>query len=360
MHFILLDGYRGIAAVIVLIFHALVALRYKELMPFGSLAVDFFYCLSGFVICHSYQNRLKNSMSLPDFMRIRIIRLYPMIAIGLIIGLMFFILRLILSHKWERLAPGIGAFLLNAFLLPSPFTQLANGAAWPLNGAHWSLSFEMLANALFAALLVRLSKSAFYGLTLFSFIVLVYFALQLPEFDIGWGWADLWFGVIRVMFPFMAGVLIYWSHIQNREKTQLKSPFFGLILGLGLGLSLIAPSILIPKSWYSILFIGFISPALIYLGAAYTPTDKQANIFKKLGELSFPLYAIHLPLIRFTQGFAERGFPDNEMYRVVLVLSSALISIPLALFCQKHLEPKLKTQLQKIMAGAPRPASVSK
>lgn len=350
MHFILLDGYRGIAAIIVLIFHGAIALRHKDLIPFGGLAVDFFYCLSGFVICHAYESRLKAGMGVTEFMRVRIIRLYPMVAVGLIIGFLFFILKLILSHKWERLLPGIGSFILNAVFLPSPFTELANGASWPLNGTHWSLCFELLANILFAAVLVRFSKATFSALTIIAFIVLAYFAVRVPEFDIGWGWHDLWFGVIRVMFPFMAGVTIYWLHQLIQLKTR--SPISGLTLITLLCLSLTVQNGFLPNNWYPILFVGAIAPTLIYIGAGYKPTEKQSYFLNKLGNLSYPLYAIHLPLVRFAQGIGERGFPENETYRIALVVISCIASIPLALACQRLFENPLKAALRKVLGQA--------
>ena len=347
MHFILLDGYRGIAAIIVLLFHGAIATRHKDLIPYGGLAVDFFYCLSGFVISHSYEKRLKAGMSLFEFMRVRIIRLYPMVAVGLAIGFLFFFLKLILTQKWERLLPGLWSLMLNAAFLPSPFTELANGAAWPLNGTHWSLCFELLANVLFAAVLVHFSKRFFSILTVAAFSLLAYCATRVPEFDIGWGWNDLWFGVIRVIFPFMAGVAIYWLH--QYTQPRIKSHIHGaLLIGL-LCTSLTIRDSLLPNNWYPVIFVGAIAPTLIYLGAGYTPTEPQSRFLTKLGALSYPLYAIHLPLVRFAQGIGERGFPENEMYRTALVLISCIISIPLALACQRFFEAPLKEIVKKLL-----------
>jgi len=50
------------------------------------LAVDFFFLLSGFVIAAAYERRLTDGMSLPAFARIRLIRLYPLILLGLLLG----------------------------------------------------------------------------------------------------------------------------------------------------------------------------------------------------------------------------------------------------------------------------------
>ena len=75
--FVSLDGLRGIAAIAVMLFH--VSLGY---MPGGSLAVDFFFCLSGFVIALAFGKRFANGLSFRAFAKARFARLYPMMFIG--------------------------------------------------------------------------------------------------------------------------------------------------------------------------------------------------------------------------------------------------------------------------------------
>ena len=86
-HFEILDGLRGVAALVVLVFHVFEVFAggdHKKLMfNHGYLAVDFFFLLSGFVIAHAYDNRW-NTMSLADFAKRRLIRLHPMIIIGML------------------------------------------------------------------------------------------------------------------------------------------------------------------------------------------------------------------------------------------------------------------------------------
>ena len=60
-HFEILDGLRGLAAVVVVIFHFMeIAITdyNKNFISHGYLAVDFFFCLSGFVITYAYDNRI--------------------------------------------------------------------------------------------------------------------------------------------------------------------------------------------------------------------------------------------------------------------------------------------------------------
>ncbi|WP_044531373.1 acyltransferase family protein, partial [Herbaspirillum sp. B65] len=75
-HFLTLDGFRGIAAILVVLRHTT---PYFGDNPFFSsyLAVDLFFLLSGAVVARSYEHRLQQDMSLRQFMWIRLLRLYP-------------------------------------------------------------------------------------------------------------------------------------------------------------------------------------------------------------------------------------------------------------------------------------------
>jgi peptidoglycan/LPS O-acetylase OafA/YrhL len=59
------------------------------LLPEAYLAVDFFFLLSGVVVAHAYERRLKAGQTL-DYMLKRAVRLYPMILIGAALGALFY------------------------------------------------------------------------------------------------------------------------------------------------------------------------------------------------------------------------------------------------------------------------------
>lgn len=92
-HYQILDGLRGVAAVIVVLFHILEAHalgnRTEQIINHGYLAVDFFFLLSGFVISYAYDDRW-GKMTLKDFFLRRIIRLHPMIIVGSLTGALMF------------------------------------------------------------------------------------------------------------------------------------------------------------------------------------------------------------------------------------------------------------------------------
>src|SRR6478609_5982460 len=87
-HYQILDGLRGVAAIIVVFFHLaepLAGSHLDNVVNHGYLAVDFFFLLSGFVIGYAYDDRW-NKMTVGDFFKRRLIRLQPMVIIGMIIG----------------------------------------------------------------------------------------------------------------------------------------------------------------------------------------------------------------------------------------------------------------------------------
>lgn len=206
-HFVVLDGMRGIAAIAVAWFHASqLFVGEHSVLNTPALAVDFFFCLSGFVVAYAYGSRLDAGMSIAEFAARRAIRLYPMIFLGA--GLGGAVLMMGALHR-----DGIGlntiAEVASAFLL-IPAGLFFGAQAFPTNNPIWSLFFEFVANAVYAkssgrslgVLTVVLAASA-------SALVLVsYFYGGLT--GIGFeGWRSFTLGFVRVCYPFLAGVLIF-------------------------------------------------------------------------------------------------------------------------------------------------------
>ena len=168
-HYEILDGLRGVAALMVIIFHLFEAHsggnHLVQIINHGYLAVDFFFMLSGFVIGYAYDDRW-DRMTLGTFFKRRIIRLHPMVIMGSIVGAVFFYFQ-----KSELCFPQIAdtpvwmLLLLMVWgftLLPLPLKWDVRG--WtemhPLNGPAWSLYYEYIANIFYAIFVRRFSKTA--------------------------------------------------------------------------------------------------------------------------------------------------------------------------------------------------------
>src|ERR1700759_3427100 len=99
-HFEILDGLRGIAALAIVMFHFMewVYTDYsRNFIGHGFLAVDFFFCLSGFVIAYAYDDRI-TKMGMVEFFKSRLIRLHPLVIFGSVLGLLAFLFDPFVAH----------------------------------------------------------------------------------------------------------------------------------------------------------------------------------------------------------------------------------------------------------------------
>ena len=151
-HYELLDGLRGVAAILVVFYHIFEGLAFAggghiATLNHGHIAVDFFFILSGFVISYAYDDRW-GQMSTWQFFKRRLVRLHPMLVMGAVIGALAFAFAGF--EKWEdKGVTPVGwvmvAMLLTMFMIPAvpgaPYEVRGNGEMFPLNGPGWSLFF---------------------------------------------------------------------------------------------------------------------------------------------------------------------------------------------------------------------------
>ena len=93
-HYLILDGLRGLAAIIVVCFHLtepLASSHLDNLVNHGYLAVDFFFLLSGFVMGYAYDDRW-DKLTIGGFLRRRFERLQPLVVLGMTLGAVGFYL----------------------------------------------------------------------------------------------------------------------------------------------------------------------------------------------------------------------------------------------------------------------------
>ncbi|MGL4667997.1 MAG: acyltransferase family protein, partial [Saezia sp.] len=189
-HYNILDGLRGVAAIMVVCFHifeAYATSHLDQMINHGYLAVDFFFILSGFVIGYAYDDRW-GTMKTKDFIKRRIIRLHPMVIMGALIGgIMFYFQD---CPVWDvgkvSLIALLIATLVNALLIPAtPGTEVRGlGEMYPLNGPSWSLFFEYIVNILYALFIRRFSTKVLAVIVFVSGCGLASFAIFGPLGDI--------------------------------------------------------------------------------------------------------------------------------------------------------------------------------
>ena len=128
-HYLILDGLRGVASVLVIFFHVFETFSlgnpYTQLINHGYLAVDFFFLLSGFVVAYAYDDRW-GKLTQWDFYKRRLVRLQPMVVMGSVIGAALFYFQkspvfpnIAGTPVWEMLL----LMVIGATLLPVPLSM---------------------------------------------------------------------------------------------------------------------------------------------------------------------------------------------------------------------------------------------
>lgn len=343
-HYDLLDGLRGVAAIMVVWFHIFEAYATSHLdqqINHGYLAVDFFFILSGFVIGYAYDNRWR-SMKIKDFLKRRVIRLHPMVVMGAVIGGMMFYFQG--CSVWDVSKVTVLALFLatfmNALMIPAtPGTEIRGlGEMYPLNGPSWSLFFEYIGNLLYALFIHRFSTRALAVLVFVAGCGLATFAIWGPYGDICAGFqltgTEFTAGLLRLLFSFSAGLLLF----RIFKPAKVKGAFW--ICSLSLIILMAVPRIggaehlWLNGLYDTVCFVVFF-PLLVYLGASGKTTDKVTTaLCKFLGAISYPLYMVHYPFI-----YLYYAWVKNENLTFVQSLPGALAvvlgSMILAYLCLK-------------------------
>lgn len=356
-HYPILDGLRGVAAVIVVAFHLCEAhstSALDQIINHGYLAVDFFFVLSGFVVGYAYDDRWIK-MSISGFFKRRLVRLQPMVVMGMIIGAICFYFQE--SPLWPMIH-GVPVWkmllvmLIGFTLIPIPESMDIRG--WnemhPLDGPGWSLFFEYIANILYGLLIRKFSKTALSVLVFLSACALIHLAVTSPHGDLIGGWSfdktQLRIGFTRLMYPFFAGLLL--SRIV--KPIQVKHAF--LLCSLLIIIILAMPRIggsshLWMNGLYESLSIIFIFPLIVFLGTGGVVKGKfSSRICKFLGDISYPLYITHYPLIYiYTAWVYDHKIPLRKAYPVALLVLVSAITIAFA--CLKLYDEPIRQLLNR-------------
>ena len=174
---------------------------------------------------------------------------------------------------------------------------------FPLNGPSWSLFFEYIGNLLYALFIRRLGNKALTVLVVLLGLGLAGFALfdvvGYGMLGVGWTLDGLNFlgGLLRMLFPFTLGMLIS----RNFRPFQIRGAFW--ICAIVLLVLFCVPYIegkspVCLNGVFEMICIAVIFPVLVCIGASGKTTDKQSTrICKFLGDISYPLYAVHYPIM---------------------------------------------------------------
>jgi peptidoglycan/LPS O-acetylase OafA/YrhL len=371
-----LDGLRGVAAISVMLMH------YSENTPHSlfkhaDIAVDLFFILSGFVLMHSYRNKLVLGLSAREYIKKRIIRLYPMFAISMAIGIpaLFAAVAIGLADYPQRSI--IVASLNNLLFIPYlgdygvanmvstaahlPVDKFTVGEIFPANPSAWSLFFEMVASVALLVL-IRLQRRDLIRIIVASAILLLGTGVLLGFehknsipifFGAGWGTRNFFVGFIRVAYGFTTGVLIYSLH-ESQMPLKFGKALSAIVRNdIALYLLFIA-AVAFPlgiKGLFPMAVIFVVAPLMVYRGASIEPSGRVgARLAHFLGWLSYPIYCLHFPIGRLVFMY----FPGSEARPIQAIALSVALTIGISVIATKLIEEPVRAYLTKRFASRKR------
>ena len=348
-HYLLLDAMRGVAALVVIwyhIFEGFATSARDQRINHGYLAVDFFFILSGFVLGYAYDDRW-SKMSLGEFFKRRLIRLHPLVILGVVFGVISFLLQG--SVQWDGTKVGgvmvVLAIILGVFMIPaSPkacYEVRGNGELFPLNGPSWSLFFEYIANVLYALWLRRLSTRSLTVVVAISGVGLAACALgnMSGAGHIGVGWsmghtawdfagAGLLGGLLRVSFSFAMGLLLS----RKFKPVKVKGAFAvcALVVVALLNVPYIGDG---TQPWqngiFDILCVAVIFPIIVWLAASGSvESEREGRVCRFLGDISYPLYITHYPIMYYFYAWVwKNGYSFEQVWYVAVAIFFGTIAL---------------------------------
>lgn len=270
-----MDGLRGLAALAVVAFH----LKSFGIYPahLGMPAVDLFFMMSGFVIADAYAKRIPD-LGLWGFLKIRMARLYPTYGLSLLIVPAFTVFIWLISTMPPDAWRVFVSLPFQALYLPSPPDVVPpNRPAFFINGPAWSLFWEMLINILWVLALPILRTRVLVAVIVAAAIGLCVVSATGGEVESGSDWPTWWVGGFRVFFGFPLGVLLH-----RLPRASFSVPF-PMLAALAVTAAIAPPLV----GLFAIL------PLTVWLS---TGNATESRIATELGELSYPVYALHIPL----------------------------------------------------------------
>lgn len=313
-HFEILDGLRGVAALAIVVFHFMewVFTDFsKNLIGHGFLAVDFFFCLSGFVIAYAYDDRIRQ-MGIGEFFKSRLIRLQPLVVLGSVLGLLAFFLDPFappIIYDWGRI---LLLFAGSVFLIPLPLMEDRAFNLFGLNAPAWSLFWEYVANIVYALVLYKVGRRSLTLLLLVAAALLCFVSYRAGNLLGGWSKDNFLDGGARVAYSFLAGLFIYRSNwiIKNR------------IGFLGLAVLLMLAFLMPWTKWNWLteaLVVLFYFPLLVSLGAGSSLSPRWKTLCRFSGNISYPLYMTHYAAIWIFGNYFTTQKPASGELTLVIV-----------------------------------------
>jgi len=371
----ILDGLRGVAAMMVLLYHVFNDAKSFYVWPttvyefyHGFLGVDFFFILSGFVMGYAYDRQWKTSnqtslsgsretLTLWGFIKRRLIRLHPMVVMGVLLGAAAYIIQG--CTMWDGTEVTIRAVMLatlmGLFMIPSPTSMDVRGytEAFPLNGPHWSLFLEYVGSLLYGLILHHLSTKWLGALVSCSILSIVGYAFLVEDGGIAYGWSsepmNLFGGMLRMLYAYPMGLLMA-RMFRERQPKPMRGHMFllcSLALIVLLGLPYLGGKN--TETIYQLVCVLLLFPIIIWYGARGMVSGWRQKTVSFVGRLSYPLYAVHYPFVYlFITWVGKDGHPyEGYLHPWLPLLVTIAVSVAIATLCLLFYDEPLRKRLSR-------------
>ncbi|MGI4794772.1 MAG: acyltransferase family protein [Janthinobacterium lividum] len=344
-HYKGLDLLRGIAAVAVMLYHVSGRMHLPLIFSHGYLAVDFFFVLSGFVMAAAYGQRLsEGSMGVKRFYAVRAIRLMPLVLLGTIASFVVELGRPGIVDQGLHLKETIAALVLGSVLLPTPFVSTLQDTLFPLDGPVWSLFFEAIANlAMPVWARARARRKLVVATIVICGAVLGWATVREGTVHVGFQSSDAAFGLARVGFSFTVGVALF-----SVRRHAPNVPF--VVPPLVLAALLTVPSLGAWDVAFQATCVFVLLPALSFLTVGSRCGARGRRLSALSGDLSYPLYALHSPIVRLVTVVAAR----HEMswgLRLAIALGATAVCVAVAAAAFTLYDVPVRRRLMDWLAG---------
>jgi len=346
----MLDGIRGVAALLVMVYHVSLenGLNY---LPGAWAAVDLFFLLSGFVIMHSYAAKINRGMTLAHFLKVRLVRLLPLYFIGLTLGVAAAFAGL-LNNDSDHLSAGgiVQSSVLGVFMIPygrytawMGLPHVGGDNVFPLDPPAWSLFFELLINVVFFAWVARF-KTIRMPVVLAALAIFLLARFHSGYVHPGWTSHSFIYGLPRVTAEFFLGTLIYKHHARFSKHLVL--------LSLALSTAVFAlfftnnPALLLVD-------ILLLTPLAITSNAAVRLAEFGRKVCATLGEVSYPLYITHVPILQTELRVFHIGRFSPAIQLAIVCITATVSALMLA-----RLDKVIRQRLMRKLLSAERSSVV--
>ncbi|MFD1770081.1 acyltransferase family protein [Sphingobacterium suaedae] len=339
-HFAVLDGLRGVAAIAVVIFHFMewIITDFKDnFAGHGFLAVDFFFCLSGFVMAYAYDDKIK-TIGTSRFIIRRLIRLHPLVFIGSTLGLFGYLLDPFYMEEPTGIVDTFKLFVYSILLIPYPALASKSYNLFGFNAPAWSLFWEYVANLSYVFMLSRIRKHVLVVVLVPAALLLVYVAYRDGNLAGGWSRDNWEVGGIRLAYSFCAGLFVW------RKKIIIKNRGGFILPAVLLLLALFSP--FFKYNWLAESgIVLFYFPFLISLGAGASTNYPVERICTFLGDVSYPLYMTHYWTLWIFAGYLRSEY-FHAAHLPWVVGCSVLLLVLLAYLIMRYIDIPLRRWLQ--------------